>query len=170
MIVIAIVVFACLGLEALVSRRNEAVQRQRGGLEPDGDVYAAMRVAYPLSFVVMLAEGLLRGGPAPEVFVAGIVVFGAAKALKYWVITTLGDFWTFRVIVVPFATLVTAGPYRLMRHPNYLAVIGELAGVALMAGAIVTGPVSVAVFLVLLWKRIKIEERALANRGTIRPG
>ena len=53
----------------------------------------------------------------------------AAKALKWWAILTLGRFWTFRVIVVPGATLVAGGPYRWLRHPNYVGVIGELVGV-----------------------------------------
>jgi methyltransferase len=61
---------------------------------------------------------------------------------------------------------VTRGPYRFLRHPNYLGVIGELAGVALMSGAIVTGPLALAGFGALILKRIGVEERALRAGGS----
>ena len=98
--------------------------------------------------------------PTP-VFVFGAVVFVLAKALKWWAIATLGPAWTFRVVVVPGDPLVARGPYRLMRHPNYVAVVGELAGAAFMAGAPGAGVVATAGFAVLLRRRIAVEERML---------
>jgi len=99
--------------------------------------------------------------------IAGATVFVLAKAFKWWAILTLGPFWTFRVIVVPGVTLVATGPYRWLRHPNYVGVVGELAGAALMTGALVTGPIAAAGFLFLLSKRIAVESRMLesATRG-----
>src|SRR5437867_3598589 len=107
-----------MGVEAVRASRNEAIQRASGGIEPAGDVYPLMRVAYPAAFLAMLAEGVARGGPSSGSLIAGVVLFAAAKALKWWAIAALGDFWTFRVIVVPDARLVRTGPYRLLRHPN----------------------------------------------------
>ena len=98
-------------------------------------------------------------------FVAGAVVFALAKGLKYWAIATLGDRWTFRVLVPPQSTRITSGPYRLLRHPNYAAVAGELVGVALMAGAPFTGIAAVAGFGVLMILRIRVEERELSQRS-----
>jgi methyltransferase len=120
-----------------------------------------MRVAYPGAFLMMFVEGALRGGPAFTVVLMGALIFAAAKLLKWWAILTLGPFWTFRVIVVPGARLVAAGPYRWLRHPNYVGVIGELAGVALMTGAILSGVAGIATFGWLLVRRISVEERAL---------
>ena len=60
--------------------------------------------------------------------VSGLVVFVVAKALKLWAIRSLGERWTFRVFVLPGSRLVTDGPYRWVRHPNYIAVVGELVG------------------------------------------
>ena len=160
---IFVVVFVPMLIEARRAVRNERAQRARGGIEPGDDVYAAMRIAYPVGFLLMIAEGAARNGSPPPVFVFGAVVFVLAKALKWWAIATLGRAWTFRVVVVPGDPLVARGPYRLMRHPNYAAVVGELAGAALMTGAFVAGAVATAGFAVLLRKRIAVEERMLSS-------
>jgi methyltransferase len=112
----------------------------------------------------MLAELAWRGRPAVVLLAAGVAVFAIAKALKWWAIAALGVAWTFRVIVVPDATLVAGGPYRFLRHPNYVAVVGEFVGAALMTGAFVAGPAATLVFVVLLSRRVAVEEHAL-RRG-----
>jgi methyltransferase len=91
-------------------------------------------------------------------------VFALAKGLKYWAIAALGPRWTFRVLVPPASDRTVAGPYALVRHPNYIAVAGELAGVALMAGAFVSGPLALVCFSILMLLRIRVEERALGLR------
>ena len=160
--VLAIVVFAFMAIEARRAAANERFQRARGGVEPVGDVYRWMAIAYPASFLAMLVEGIVRGPATADTFTVGALVFVAAKALKWWAIVALGYFWTFRVIVVPHATLVRRGPYRLLRLPNYAGVIGELGGVALITGAFVTGSIATVGFAGLILKRIDIEQRALA--------
>jgi methyltransferase len=158
---LVIVIFGLMILEAWRAARNERRQRARGGIEPEGDVYAWMSVAYPASFILMLTEGMLRGDAPPPLFFAGAIVFALAKALKWWAIVTLGPFWTFRVIVVPGTTRIDRGPYRLMAHPNYAGVAGELAGCALMTFAVISGPAATVVFVWLMWRRVRIERRAL---------
>ena len=104
-------------------------------------------------------------GPAPAgALAAGLLLFGLAKALKMWAIASLGERWSFRVLVLPGRALVTSGPYRWLRHPNYVAVAGELAGVALTVWAVLTGPLALAGFIALLRRRIAIEERALGRQ------
>jgi methyltransferase len=100
---------------------------------------------------------------APDVRLAfvGLALFVAAKALKWWAIVALDQAWTFRVIVVPGAARVASGPYAYLRHPNYVAVVMELAAVALMSGARVSGPLATLAFGVVMMKRIAVEERAL---------
>jgi methyltransferase len=122
-----------------------------------------MQVTYPACFVAMAGEAWLRDTPLGSSFVAGAVTFGLAKALKYWAIATLGPRWTFRVLVPPRQALIGGGPYRFMRHPNYLGVAGELAGAALMGDALLAGAASLAVFGSLLLARIRVEERALGR-------
>jgi methyltransferase len=157
-----LVAFGPMLAEAWRSAAHERRLRASGAVEPAGDVYAAMQVVYPVCFLVMIGEGWLHGYTAAAI-PTGAVVFGAAKALKYWAIQTLGPRWTFRVLVPPDSRRIERGPYRVMRHPNYVGVLGELAGFALLAGAPRAGLASVIVFGVLLLLRIRVEERAMSR-------
>jgi methyltransferase len=147
--------------ELALSRRNERVLLQRGAVEPPDPAYATMRWAYPLVFVAMALEGWYAGRTPGALTLVGILVFTLAKALKYWAIASLGCRWSYRVLVLPGAPLVSSGPYRVLRHPNYVAVVGELAGMALIVGAPIMGSGGTAFFLWLLQMRIRAEERAL---------
>jgi methyltransferase len=161
MIVIAVVVFGFLIVEAVRAARNERAQFERGGIEPPGDVYRAMRVAYPSAFLAMCVEGFAREPPSGAIIAAGAGLFALAKALKWWAMVSLGPAWTFRVVVVPGGARVTSGPYRIFRHPNYVGVVGELVSVAMMTGARVAGPIATVVFGLLMLKRVSVENRAL---------
>ena len=157
-------VLAVMGGEAVLSAHNASVLRARGAVEPPGDVYRLMQWAYPLAFVLMAGEGAWRGGSPPALIVVGLAVFGLAKALKAWAIATLGPRWSFRVLVPPGEPPVVRGPYRLMRHPNYLAVCGEIAGAALIVGAFAAGIAAFLGFGWLMLRRIAVEDRALGRR------
>lgn len=161
-IALAAAVFIPMLIEARRAARNERAQRTRGGIEPPDDVYRVMQVAYPSAFVAMILEGAMRGAPPWPVIVAGATIFIAAKALKWWAILTLGPFWTFRVIVVPGTTRIASGPYAYLRHPNYAGVVGELIGIALASGALITGPIATLGFAALIARRIVVEERMLS--------
>ncbi len=97
----------------------------------------------------------------PLVAAVAMLVLGAALTLRWWTLTTLGDRWTTRVMVVPGEDLVTTGPYRWLRHPNYLAVVMEIAAIPMVHLAWLTATVFSFANLVLLSKRIRVEERAL---------
>ena len=159
-----VVIFASMLAESRVSARHERALRARGAIEPRGDVYAVMQLAYPGTFLAMILEAVLRDvGSYSTAAIAGVVVFVAAKALKYWAIATLGARWTFRILVPPGSDRIAAGPYRWLRHPNYLAVAGELVGAALWLRAVIAGPLSLLVFGALMLRRIHVEEQALAR-------
>jgi methyltransferase len=93
--------------------------------------------------------------------VAALTVALLAQALRWWAIATLGRRWSTRIIVLPGAPPVVGGPYRLMAHPNYLAVAAELLAVPLIGGALVTAAVAALGNGLLLALRIPAEERAL---------
>jgi methyltransferase len=162
-VLIAVVLLVML-VEWRLSQRHERALRHAGAIEPSGDVYAWMRILYPLCFVAMGVEGLRARDAGAAWFVSGATVFAAAKALKFWAMASLGSRWSFRVLVVPGGRLVTSGPYRWLRHPNYVAIVGELAGVAVALRAPAAGALSIVVFGVLLARRTAVEERALGLR------
>lgn len=175
---VAFVTALILGLllaETRVSRRHERKLRAQGAVTPPGDVYLALLLLYPTAFLLMGLEGLWRASVSgrhaeaalasdgPAWCVSGVLLFLASKALKYWAIRTLGARWTFRVFVVPGVALATTGPYRYVAHPNYIAVVGELVGTAMMVGARVCGPLMLAAFGVALWARVRFENRILRS-------
>jgi len=162
---LVLAVLAMMALEAQLSAHNERVLRSQGALEPQDDVIGWMRLAYPLGFVAIGIAGALNPVLDRERLLWGFAVLTAAKALKFWAISSLGSRWSFRVLVLPGAPLVSRGPYRYLRHPNYLAVLGEYAGVALAVSAPVAGVLVAAGFGWLIWRRIRIEERALGIRS-----
>jgi methyltransferase len=161
LLILGAVAFVPMLLEARRSRRNEAALRALGAVEPAGDVYRIMQVAYPSCFLAMMAEASTRPAAGESWVAAGTVLFGTAKLLKYWAIGTLGPRWTFRVLVPPGAARIADGPYRWMRHPNYVGVAGEIAGYALLAGTPLTGTAAGLVFGGLMFARVKVEEHAL---------
>jgi methyltransferase len=155
------VAFVPMAFEARLAAAHDRALRAAGAREPLHDVFPLMQVAYPAAFLAMAFEACRRGADANAVFIAGLIVFALAKSIKYWAIATLGRRWSFRVLVLPGSPLITTGPYRFMRHPNYLGVIGEIGGMAVMAQAPVAGITSLLVFAALIAMRIRIEERAL---------
>ena len=132
--------------------------RAAGGIEVGGLHYPAMMLVH----AAWLA-GLWPLGYDQPVIPIYIVAFLLLQIGRYWVLATLGRRWTTRVIVVPGAPLVESGPYRLIRHPNYVIVAGELVLVPLALGL----PVYALVFLVLYagaaYLRIQVENAALAG-------
>ena len=161
--VTVIAVLLIMAGEAVLSAFNETQLRAKGAVEPPGDVIDTMQWAYPLSFVAMGIEGALTGPSPREVLMYGLALLGFAKALKLWAITTLGPRWTYRVLVLPNAPLITAGPYKFLSHPNYLAVSGEIASVALIVWAPITGVLATIGFGWLMIRRIAVEDRALGR-------
>jgi methyltransferase len=157
---LATVLLLMLG-ELRLSRRNERRLLAQGAIAPADPVYRIMRWAYPGVFIAMALEGALAGREPGIAALAGAALLVLAKTLKFWAIGALGRRWSYRVLVLPGVPLVRSGPYALMRHPNYVAVVGELAGMALLTGARVAGPAGALLFVWLVYRRIQAEEAAL---------
>ncbi len=161
---LVVAVLLMMLVEAQLSNYNERLLRARGAIEPPDDVIHLMRLAYPGTFVLMGVEGMAIGLADGSMLLVGLAIFTVAKALKLWAIASLGVRWSFKVLVLPGAPLVATGPYRVLRHPNYVAVTGELVGVAIAVGAPITGTIGTLVFVWLMRRRVEIEERALGLR------
>ncbi len=151
-------------VELVVSRRNERRSRALGAVEHGRGHYPVM-VALHLALLVGCAvEPTLRGaGPPAWVGLSGLALVLGAQLLRWWCITSLGDRWCTRVLVVPGLALVQAGPYRWLRHPNYVAVVVEGAALPLACGAWATALVFSAANAALLAVRIRCEDQALSS-------
>jgi methyltransferase len=123
-----------------------------------------MVVLHTAFLVSCVAEVWLLDRPwLPSVAVLAVVILGAALALRWWTLATLGERWTTRVLVVPGEELVSTGPYRWLRHPNYLVVVMEIAAIPMIHGAWLTASVFSIANLFLLRERIRVEDGALSR-------
>ncbi|WP_193370672.1 isoprenylcysteine carboxyl methyltransferase family protein [Pelagibius marinus] len=146
--------------ELAYARRNTRRLKAEGAYESGAGHYPFL-VAVHLLWLVSLAV-FVPAEQAPNWALLG--VFLLLQGLRVWVLASLGRYWTTRVITLPDAPLVRRGPYRFLRHPNYLVVAGEIAVLPLAFGAWEIAVIfSLANAAVLAW-RIRCEERALSGR------
>ena len=157
-------------LEMGLSWRNARRALARGGVEAESrSFYLLMVVAHGLFLAAGPLEVVLLGRPViPPVAIVATWIVVLTMALRYWAIVTLGERWNTRVIVVPGLPAVASGPYRFVRHPNYVAVAIEVAVLPLVHCAWVTAIVATAANALLLAARIRHEERALESAGDYR--
>jgi len=150
--------------ELVVSQRNLAWSRAQGGVEFGSSHYPAMVVLHTALLVGCVAEVVLLDRPfLPALAWPMLAVVLGAQVLRWWCISTLGRQWNTRVVVVPGAPRVTGGPYRLLSHPNYVAVIAEGIALPLVHTAWITACVFTALNAALLVTRIRTENTALAS-------
>jgi methyltransferase len=155
-LVLALVTLQRLG-ELLLAERNTRRLLARGAHEVGRGHYPFM-VAVHAGWLIAL--WLL--GPGPPIHIVPLIIYAALQFARIWVIATLGERWTTRIIILPGEPLVRHGPYRWFDHPNYLIVIAEIAVLPLVFSL----PVVAAFFSVLnaivLWVRVREENEALA--------
>lgn len=150
--------------ELVVARRNASWSRAHGGVAYGDGHYPAMVALHTGLLIGCLAETQLAPRPfQPLLGWPMLALTLAAQALRWWCISTLGPRWNTRVIVVPVLPLVSAGPYRLLRHPNYLAVVVEGLALPLVHGAWLTATGFTLLNLPLLTVRLRCENAALAR-------
>ena len=150
--------------ELVVSNRNAAWSLQQGGHELGRGHYPSMVVLHTGLLVGMLVEAWVVRPEVPVLLAGSMLVLAiGSQALRWWCIRTLGRRWNTRVIVVPGLPLVRTGPYRLMSHPNYVAVVVEGVALPLVHAAWVTALVFTAANAVLLTVRLRVENAALAT-------
>ena len=163
-----VVVVALVALERLaelvVSKRNAAWSFARGGVETGRGHYGVMVALHSGFLVAMLVEAFVRRPEVPTALawsMLGLVL--ASQALRWWCIVTLGPRWNTRVIVVPGLPPVRSGPYRLLAHPNYLAVVVEGLALPLVHGCWITAAAFTVLNAALLTVRLRVENAALAS-------
>lgn len=149
--------------ELVVSTRHARWSFARGGVESGRGHFPAMVALHTGLLVACVVEVLVADRPfLPWLGWPALVLVVASQALRWWCIGTLGERWNTRVIVVPGLPLVDRGPYRWLRHPNYVAVVVEGLALPLVHTAWVTAVAFTVLNAVLLLRfRIPAEERAL---------
>ncbi len=152
--------------ELVVSTRNLRWSRDRGGVETGAGHYPAMVVLHTALLAGCLVEVWSLDRPfVPALGWPMLAVVLAAQALRWWCIATLGRQWNTRVVVVPGAPRISSGPYRYLRHPNYVAVVAEGVALPLVHTAWLTAVVFSVLNAALLGVRIRAESRALTLLG-----
>jgi methyltransferase len=152
------------GMELVLSTRNARLALARGAVETGQGHYPVMSVFHGAFLVACALEVVLLQRPFPgAVGWISLAMVLAAQALRYWAVAALGWRWNTRIVVVPGAAPVTRGPYRFVRHPNYVAVIAEMLALPLVHGAWLTAIVFSLGNVWLLRVRIRAEEHALGE-------
>jgi methyltransferase len=150
-------------IELVHACRNTAWLRRQGAVEADAGAYPLF-VLLHAGWLVSIAIFVPAATP-PDWLLIGL--FALLQLGRIWVLASLGRYWTTRVITLPNAPLVQTGPFRYLRHPNYLLVAAEIAVLPLAFGAVAVAVTFSALNLVLLARRIRIEERVLAPRRAV---
>ncbi|CAM3020174.1 hypothetical protein BST27_06900 [Mycobacterium intermedium] len=149
-------------VELLVARRNAAWSMSQGGREFGQGHYPAMVSMHALLLVSCVAEVSERHRPfIPWLGWPMVAVVALSTLVRWWCVAVLGKHWNPRLIVIPSAPLVRRGPYRWLHHPNYTAVVAEVAALPLVHSAWLTAIVFTIVNAFVLKVRIDTENAAL---------
>jgi methyltransferase len=168
-------------VELRIAARNRRALLARGGVEVAPGHYRWMVLQHAAFLVCCPLEVWLLGRPfLLALGIPMLLLVVLATGLRYWVITTLDGRWTTRIVVLPGSSPVTGGPYKFLRHPNYLAVITEILALPLVHMAWITAIVFSILNALILRVRIRAEEEALsrmsdygtvfASRSRLMPG
>jgi methyltransferase len=164
------VLYVVLGLvalqrlvELLYAQRNTRRLLARGGTETASWqhlFFVTMHAAWIVAMAVLVPPNT-----APNWYLLGLYV--VLQGLRFWAIASLGPYWTTRIITLPGAPIVRSGPYRWVRHPNYIVVVAEIAVLPLAFGATSIALIFSALNAGLLALRIRAEEAALSGRYSL---
>ena len=158
--IVLILVALQRGIELFHAHANTARLLQRGGVEAGASHYSLI-VALHAAWLASMAAFIPPSTP-PNWWL--LALFAGVEAARAWVVTSLGEYWTTRIITVPGAPLVVRGPYRFVRHPNYAVVCAEIALLPLAFNAVAIAIVFSLLNAALLAWRIRVEDHALAPR------
>lgn len=159
--VISIVIIQRL-TELVIAKRNEKYLLSIGGKEFGASHYKYIVMMHTLFFVSILIEYFLRGDYNLHLMsYVFLVIFALLQAGRIWVLKSLGKFWNTRIIVVPGEKLISRGPYKFLKHPNYVVVTLEIFTLPMIFELYYTAIIFTILNLIMLSIRIKEENKAL---------
>lgn len=149
-------------VELAIAKRHEKSLRMLGAVEVDEAGYRMIVLMHAAFLASIVIEFVFTKRPINPYWIILIAIFAAAQFLRYWAITSLGTYWNTKIIVIPDHQLVHEGPYKFVRHPNYIAVVTEIAVIPLIFSCYITAAVFTVLNAIVLRRRIRLETRALA--------
>ncbi|WP_419393752.1 isoprenylcysteine carboxyl methyltransferase family protein [Cytobacillus praedii] len=150
-------------LELLIAKRNEHFLKQKGAIEFGQSHYPFIVAVHSLFFVSLILEVTLFHKHLTPNWSIFLVLFFIAQFGRIWALTSLGTFWNTKIIVLPEGNIVKKGPYKFVKHPNYIIVAVELIVIPLLFQAFMTAIIFTILNAIILSIRIPAEERALKS-------
>jgi methyltransferase len=167
-LMLAIYIFIALVImqrivEVMIANGNARWIKSQGGYEVGKEHYKYIVVLHALFFVSLIIEVTVIDSGFVFWTVAPLIIFLLAQFGRVWALSALGRFWNTRIMILPGAKVVAKGPYRYLRHPNYVIVVTELACLPLIFQAYWTAILFTIMNALVLSIRIKVEEKALED-------
>jgi methyltransferase len=148
-------------VELWIANKNEKWMKAKGAIEVGREHYPIMVFMHSAFFVTLLVEVILLNRELSLLWPALITIFFITQLMRIWALTSLGKYWNTKIIVLPNATIVKKGPYKYLRHPNYVIVVVEILLVPLLFQAYWTAAIFSILNAWVLTIRIPLEEKAL---------
>ncbi|WP_342028664.1 isoprenylcysteine carboxyl methyltransferase family protein [Oceanobacillus limi] len=156
-------------VELVIAKRNERWMKARGGIEKGEAHYKWFIYLHILFFLSILIEVLIQDRSYHQLNYLFFFIFVLAQLGRIWCIHTLGRFWNTKIIVLPRVALIKKGPYKYVKHPNYVIVAVELFIIPMLFGAYLSAVTFPLLHILLLKIRIPSEEKALAKATLSKP-
>jgi len=149
------------GVELWIARRNRQWLLRRGAVEYGRRHYPVIVGMHVVFYVSLVSERVILSRPWDPLWPAWLALLLSAGIVRAWLMTALGRFWNTRILIVPGSQPIRSGPYRFVRHPNYIVVAVEILAIAMICGAYITAAVFSILNALVLRVRVREEERAL---------
>ncbi|GAA0444529.1 alkylpyrone methyltransferase [Lentibacillus halophilus] len=149
--------------ELYIAKRNEIWMKSLGGIEKGEKHYKWFVVLHCLFFISVITEASLNSQTNAQFNYFLLGLFLLTQVGRIWCIHTLGRFWNTKIIVLPGVSVIKKGPYRHVKHPNYIIVAVELCVIPLLFGAVLTAFLFPFFHFLLLRARLPHEEKALTR-------
>jgi methyltransferase len=163
--IVALLILIQRGAEEIYSARNTRALLARGAREEGANYYPVIAVAH-LSWIASL---FFLIPPDAHIYWPLLGLYVILQAARYWVIATLGPYWTHRIITIDEAPIVSSGAYRLLKHPNYAITVAETLLLPLAFSAFALALIMTALWVAVLSYKIRLEDAALATRQGLIP-
>ena len=156
----ALLILIQRGAEEVHSARNTRALLARGAREEGANYYPVVAVTH----LAWIASLFFLVPPDTQPFWPAIGLYVVLQAARYWVIATLGPYWTHRIITIDEAPVVSSGAYRLFKHPNYAITVAETLLLPVAFSAVALALIMTAIWVAVLSYKIRLEDAALAAR------